>query len=259
MGTEDLVLAEHGDSVTLLTINRPKALNAINPALVEVLGRALAEIPPSSRAVVVTGAGEKAFVAGADIKAMADFTAIEGQRFSRDLHALGERMESMDVPVIAAVNGFALGGGCELLLSCDFAIASDNARFGLPEVGLGVIPGFGGTTRLVRRVGDARARQLIFTGAHVDAAEALRIGLVNEVVPQPELVERAKAIAGQIAKNAPLALALAKRSVRNAEETDLKSANLFEMHAFGMAFSTEDQKEGMKAFVDKRAPQWKGQ
>jgi enoyl-CoA hydratase len=248
----------HAEGVTTLTIDRPKALNALDPNLVEALGRALDAVPAETRAVVLTGAGEKAFVAGADIKAMAAFSAEDARAFSEKLHGVGRRLERLDVPVIAAVNGFCLGGGCELMLACDFAIAADNARFGQPEVGLGVIPGFGGTTRLGRRIGDARARQMIFTGETIDAAEALRVGLVTELHPLADLMDRARALAAKIAKNAPLAVAHAKRSARVGEETDLSTANAFETSAFALCFATEDQAEGMKAFMEKRPAAWKG-
>ncbi|MEL6186658.1 MAG: enoyl-CoA hydratase-related protein, partial [Myxococcota bacterium] len=195
----------------------------------------------------------------ADIKEMSAFEAEDGRRFSLALHRLGDLMEAVDVPVIAAVNGYALGGGCELLLACDFAIASEKASFGLPEVGLGVMPGFGGTTRLTRRVGEARARQMVFTGKPIDAVEAFRIGLVNEVVGHDELGDRVAAVAAQIRRNAPLSIAYAKRSLRHGAESDLKSANAFEAQTFGLCFATKDQKEGMTAFIEKRAPQWTGE
>ncbi len=258
MAEEAVLHIEHDGGVTTLTIDRPQALNAIDRAVVRSLSAALDALPAGTRSVIVTGAGPKAFAAGADIKAMADLSAHEARIFADELHGVGRRIERLEVPVFAAVNGFALGGGCELVLACDFAIAAENAKFGQPEVGLGVIPGFGGTTRLGRRIGDAMARQLLFTGALIDAEVALRVGLVTEVHPPDSLMPRAREIAAQIAKNAPLAVAQAKRSARIAEETDLATANAFEVQAFALCFSTEDQKEGMRAFVEKRPPAWKG-
>lgn len=250
------VAAEGG--ITRITIDRPKVLNALDEATLVELGRATEQLPEGTRAVVITGAGEKAFVAGADISAMAEYTPAQAEAFSRLGHRVMDGIEALDVPVIAAVNGFALGGGCELMLACDFAIASDNARIGLPEVTLGVTPGFGGTVRLHRRVGAARASQLLFTGSHVKAEEALRIGLVNEVVPQAELLDRVGAIAAKIAKNAPMAVTWAKRSGATALRAHPQVAGAFEQEIFGMCFSTEDQTEGMQAFLGKRAAEWKG-
>lgn len=258
MTGSDEVLVNHDEGVCLVTINRPKALNALNASVISGLQKAFSDLPESTRVVLLTGAGDRAFVAGADIKAMSSMTANEAVQFSKALHQVGQTIEGLNVPVIAVVNGFALGGGCELLLACDFALASDLSRFGQPEVGLGVIPGFGGTTRLTRRIGDASARQLVLTGAHVDAKEALRLGLVNEVVPGDQLMPRAQEVAAQIARNAPLAVQYAKQSLRHGEETDLNSANQFERHAFGLCFATEDQKEGMAAFIEKRTPKWRG-
>lgn len=252
------VRVEHADGTTVVTIDRPKALNALNADVIAGLDAALLALPAGTRAVILTGGGDKAFVAGADIKSMLEMTAAESEAFARNGHRLGRKIEELDVPVLAAVNGFALGGGCELMLACDFAIASESARFGQPEVGLGIIPGFGGTTRLGRRIGFGRARQLLVTGAQIDAAEALRVGLVNEVVPDDRLMPRAHEIAQQIIKNAPLAVAYAKRSARIAEETDLSTANAFEIAAFGLTFASDDRKEGMTAFVEKRKATWKG-
>lgn len=256
--SEAVVKSELEGSTFIVTIDRPKALNALDASVIAALTETFSAVPAEARAVVLTGAGEKAFVAGADIKAMLDMGAVEAERFSAQGHRLGKIMEELPVPIIAAVNGFALGGGCEMMLACDFAIASENARFGFPEVGLGVVPGFGGTTRLTRRIGNGMARQLLFTGSHVKAEEALRLGLVNEVVPLAGLMDRAKEIAAQIAKNAPLAVAYAKRCARIGEECNLDTANAYEVGTFGLLFSTADQKEGMAAFSEKRAPEWKG-
>lgn len=258
MTQESTVLAQTEGEITTLTINRPKALNALNSETLLALEAAIDALDPSCRVVIITGSGEKSFVAGADIKEMASLSAVEAARFAGIGHRVFARLESLEIPTIAAVNGFALGGGCELMLSCDFAIASDNARFGQPEVGLGVIPGFGGTVRLGRRVGPAMAKQLLYTGAPVKAPEALRIGLVNEVMPQAELMPRAQKIAQQIVKSAPLAVRWAKESCRMAAESNTWTACKFEQELFGLCFSTEDQTEGMGAFVEKRAASWKG-
>jgi enoyl-CoA hydratase len=257
MSYENLAVASH-NGVTRITIDRPKVLNALNRATLASLDRALSDLPEGTRVVVLTGAGEKSFVAGADIAEMAELPAPLAAQYAGEGQRILARLGELAVPVIAQVNGYALGGGLELVLACDFAIASDNARFGLPEVGLGVIPGFGGTIRLARKIGPAAARQLLYTGAQLKAEEALRAGLVNEVVPLAELTGRVDAIAAQIAKNAPLAVASAKRSARHAEETDLGTALAVESQLFGLCFATADQKEGMRAFLDKRPAQWTG-
>jgi enoyl-CoA hydratase len=259
MSAYENVLVETRGKTTRIAVNRPRALNALNRATLSELIAAFDALPAGTRVVVLTGAGEKAFVAGADIAEMADLTPSRAAAFSAMGHALGERIEGLDQPVIAEVNGYALGGGCELMLACDFAIAGDAAKFGQPEVGLGVIPGFGGTTRLGRRVGLARARQLVLTGDRLSAADALAWGLVNEVVPQAELRARVDALAERIAQNAPLAVAAAKRSTGAGAETDLTAANQFEQQLFALCFATADQKEGMRAFVEKRKAVWKGE
>jgi len=257
MSYENLAVASH-NGVTRITIDRPKVLNALNRATLASLDRALSDLPEGTRVVVLTGAGEKSFVAGADSAEMAELPAPLAAQYAGEGQRILARLGELAVPVIAQVNGYALGGGSELVLACDFAIASDNARFGLPEVGLGVIPGFGGTIRLARKIGPAAARQLLYTGAQLKAEEALRAGLVNEVVPLAELTGRIDTIAAQIAKNAPLAVASAKRSARHAEETDLGTALAVESQLFGLCFATADQKEGMRAFLDKRPAQWTG-
>lgn len=256
------LLVQDDDGVRVLTISRPKALNALSPAVIAELGRALQDTAAGAqdgriRALVITGAGEKAFVAGADIAAMADMTEEAARAFSRSGHAVLDALAALPIPVIAAVNGFALGGGCELALACDFIYASENAKFGQPEVKLGVIPGFGGTQRLSRRVGLSRALELCFTGDTIDAAEALRIGLVNRVVPAAELLPAAIATAKKIAAVGPLAVAAAKRVMLAGADLPLSQANALEIDAFAGLFATADQKEGMAAFLAKRKAEFK--
>lgn len=257
MTFENLLVETHG-AVTRITVNRPKALNALNRATLTELGRAIDGLPEGTRVVILTGAGEKAFVAGADIAEMVGLDAAGGTAFSRLGHQVMDRLERLDAVVIAEVNGFALGGGCELMLACDFAIASAHARLGQPEVKLGVTPGFGGTTRLLRRVGRARALQLLVTGDQLDAERAKAMGLVNEVVPKEELRARVDAVAQSIVECSPLAVAATKRAVRVAAEAELGTANAFEQEIFGQCFSTADQKEGMRAFTEKRKAAWSG-
>jgi enoyl-CoA hydratase len=231
----------------------------LNGELVRELSRAFAameELPP--RAVVLTGAGGKAFSAGVDIDELRNMTSVEAKRRADGGHALCSMIEALACPVIAAVGGFALGGGCELALACDFIYASEKAKFGQPEVNLGVIPGYGGTQRLARRVGLARARELIYTGAIIDAAKAFAIGLANEVIAQDDLLPRVRAVAEQIAEKAPLAVAQAKRVLLRGVPGNLTLANELEAQAFAALFGTEDQKEGMSAFVDKRKAAFHG-
>jgi enoyl-CoA hydratase len=256
MNSESPILVDASDKIVRITFNRPKALNALNAACLEALHAALDNIPDTVRVVILQGAGEKAFVAGADITQMASLSPVEAAAFASKGHAVGELLEKLDAIVIAQVQGFALGGGCEIALACDMIIAGEKAKFGQPEVSLGVTPGFGGTTRLVRQIGLHRALQLLCTGEVLRADRALAWGLVNEVVPQDELSGRVTALAEQICKNAPFAVASAKRSARRAAETDLATANAYERTIFGMCFSTADQKEGMQAFVEKRKPNW---
>ncbi|MFO0629829.1 MAG: enoyl-CoA hydratase-related protein [Polyangiales bacterium] len=236
--------------VGLVVIHRPEKLNAINEDVLTELQGAIEHLTAQAvRAVVLTGAGEKAFVAGADIAAMAEMSSAQAEAFARRGHSLGERMIEAPFPILAAVNGFALGGGCELALACDLIYASDKARFGLPEVTLGVIPGFGGTQRLARRVGVGKAREMVFTGAPIDAAEALAIGLADRVFPHDALRDEAMAAAARIAANAPRAVAYAKRARHAGENVPLGVARELETQAFGLCFATEDQKTGMRTFV----------
>jgi enoyl-CoA hydratase len=255
-----ILTQERDGNTVILTLNRPDKLNALNGELVAAIESAFAglEQDRSLRAVILTGAGEKAFAAGADIDAMKAMSPLEAQRLAELGHRAGARIEGLHVPVIAAVNGFALGGGCELALACDFIYASEKAKFGQPEVTLGVIPGFGGTQRLLRRVGAARARELCYTGAILSAADALLLGLVNLVVPHAELMAKAKATAELIASKGPLAVAACKQVIRHGEDMALTAANQLEVQAFSGLFGTADQKEGMHAFVEKRPAAFRG-
>jgi len=255
----ETLLIDRQDAVAEVTINRPDKLNALDATVIMELGRAVDELArQGAHAVVLTGAGEKAFVAGADIAAMSRMTAAEAKAFADAGHRLGFAIESAPFVAIAAVNGFALGGGCELALACDFIYASDRARFGQPEVNLGLIPGFGGTQRLARRVGLGRARELVFTGRQVTAEQALAIGLVNEVVPAGELRERARAVAREIAGKPPLAVAAAKRVMARGYDVGLDAACELEATAFATLFATEDMREGTAAFLTKRKAEFKG-
>ena len=248
---EYLKIEERG-MVAIMTINAPKSLNALNSAILGEMDDYLEEFDTQRfRCLIVTGEGEKSFVAGADISEMAPLGPEQGKTFGRRGAEVFRKLETLPVPVIAAVNGFALGGGCELAMACDIRICSENAKFGQPEVGLGIIPGFSGTVRLARLVGMGMAKQLIYTGKAIKADEALRIGLVNAVVPQTELMDKAMEIANQIAANAPLAVSAAKLCINTEYDMDAEEAIAFENQAFGMCFSTEDQKQGMKAFLEK--------
>ncbi len=261
MSTFETILVEDKGPIRLVTINRPKALNALNAQVVGELTQVVEDTAgePSVRGLVLTGGGDKAFVAGADIKAMSEMNPGEALGFAGRGHALGEELNAIGIPVIAAVNGFALGGGCELALACDFIYASHKARFGQPEVKLGVIPGFGGTQRMLRRVGLARALELCMTGEMIDAPEALRIGLANKVVEHDELVETALKTAGTIASMGPLAIAKVKEVLHEGANKPLEDANMQEQQAFAGLFATTDQKEGMAAFMAKRPAAFKGE
>ena len=253
MTTVDLVTVERTGAVATVTIQRPDKLNALNARVIAELTRVFTELAAAEdpvRCAILTGAG-KAFVAGADIAEMASLTTAEAKRFSDAGHALCALIEGLAFPVIAAVNGFALGGGCELALACDFIYAADVAKLGQPEVNLGVIPGFGGTARLTRRVGAARARELCYTGNLITAEQARDMGLVNAVFPAAELLLRARDTALTIASRAPLAVGAAKRVVLRGEALDLPAACELEAQAFSALFGTEDQRAGMKAFMEK--------
>jgi enoyl-CoA hydratase len=260
MAAYDNLRVEVDGFVATITIAREKALNALNRHTLSELSWALREVDADARirAVILTGAGDKAFVAGADIGEMQDLPAYEARGFAQAGRQVGDILEAMTKPVIAAVNGFALGGGTELALACDFIYASDRAKFGQPEVNLGVIPGFGGTQRLSRRIGVGRAMELILTGDVIGAEEALRIGLVNRVIPGAELLAETRKCADKIAQKGPLAIAYARRAVRKSQELDLPAGNDLEGELFALLFSTQDQKEGMKAFLAKRPAKFEG-
>lgn len=251
----EVVRVEVVEHVATITIHRPEKLNALDPTIVRELTDAFLSV--TARCAILTGEG-KAFVAGADIAAMQSMTAAEAKRFADAGHRLGAVIEEAAFPTIAAVNGFALGGGCELALACDFILASDKAKFGQPEVKLGVIPGFGGTQRLARRVGVGHARQLCFTGDILSAEEARAIGLVNAVYPADALLREAGAIASRIASQGPLAVAAAKRVMLRGADVPLPVANELEAQAFAALFGSDDQREGMRAFVDKKQATFKG-
>ena len=260
MSWQNLLLEQTEPGIYLLTLNRPQALNVLNATTLDELARAIAQVnaDPGARALLITGAGEKAFVAGGDIGEMQSLTADQARAFSekgmRALHAL----EALPVPVIALVQGYALGGGCELAMACDWIIASERAVFGQPEVNLGIPPGFGGTQRLARLVGRARALELVTTARQVKAGEALAIGLVMEVVPAAELRARGMAVARMIAAKGPVAVRLAKQAVHRGQDLDLANACAYETAAFALAFATADQREGMDAFLAKRAARFSG-
>ena len=242
-------------AVAVLTIDRPKALNALNPEVLADLKAAFEGIDQNAvRCVVLTGAGDKSFVAGADIGSMSTMTKAEGEAFGKLGNDIFLMIESFPLPVIAAVNGFALGGGCELAMSCDIRICSDNAMFGQPEVGLGITPGFGGTQRLPRLVGMGMAKQLLYTARNIDANEALRIGLVNAVHPQADLMEAALKMANGIAKNAPIAVRGCKKAVNEGMQVSIDKGVEIEEKIFGGCFETHDQVEGMACFLSREKP-----
>jgi enoyl-CoA hydratase len=259
----ETIRIEVDGALAVVTVAREAALNALSSKVIAELTAAVGELEVSIdiRCVIVTGAGDKAFVAGADIAEMRDLTPLQAQAFAEMGGALAQSIEISEKPWIAAVNGFALGGGCELALACDFVHASERAKFGQPEVKLGIIPGFGGTQRLARRVGVAKAKELCMTGDPVDAAEALRIGLADAVWPHGELLGKVKELALRIAANGPLAVAEVKRLVHEGQSATLEHAIGLEQRSFGLLFGTADQREGMSAFVakPKRKAVFKGQ
>ncbi|MDD3894365.1 MAG: short-chain-enoyl-CoA hydratase [Syntrophomonadaceae bacterium] len=258
--TYENLLIEKESATAFLYVNRPKAMNALNKDTLLEMKDAITRISndPEIDVLIITGAGEKAFVAGADIAYMQSLTAVEGREFGALGQEVFRMIEAMEKPVIAAVNGFALGGGCELAMCCDFRIASTKAKFGQPEVGLGITPGFGGTQRLPRLVGSGMAKQMLYTADIINASEALRIGLVNNVVNPEDLIGHVKDIAQRIISKSKLAVRFSKVAANEGMQTDIDRAMTIEADLFGLCFSTEDQKEGMSAFIDKRSPRFVG-
>jgi len=256
----ETLLYEKRDGVAIVVVNRPDKLNALNQTVMKDLGACFAAIRDDDhvRAVILTGAGEKAFVAGADINELAVQTPVEGKETSLGGQGILDAIENLGKPVIAAVNGYALGGGCELAMACTLRIASENARFGQPEVKLGIIPGYAGTQRLPRLVGKGLAHQMILTGDPITAAEAYRIGLVNQVVPLGELIPAAEALARKIMANAPLAVKFAMEAVNHGMEMTAEQGQFLEATLFGLCCTTADMKEGTRAFLEKRPAKFTG-
>lgn len=248
----EFITYEQDGFVGVMTINRPKALNALNSQVLAEIDEALDAIDlNTTRCLILTGAGEKSFVAGADIGEMSTLTKAEGEAFGKKGNEVFRKLETLPIPTIAAVNGFALGGGNEIAMSCDIRICSDNALFGQPEVGLGITPGFGGTQRLARIIGVGKAKELIYTAFNIKADEAYRVGLVNAVYPQAELMDAAKKMAAKIAKNAPIAVRACKKAINDGLQVDMDQAIVVEEKLFGSCFETEDQVDGMTAFLNK--------
>ncbi|HJA94662.1 MAG TPA: enoyl-CoA hydratase/isomerase family protein [Candidatus Eisenbergiella merdipullorum] len=249
----EYIVYEQKGAYAVITISREKALNALNSQVLEELDATLDAVNLDEvRCLIITGAGQKSFVAGADIGEMSTLTKAEGEAFGKKGNDIFRKIETFPIPVIAAVNGFALGGGCEISMSCDIRICSDNAVFGQPEVGLGITPGFGGTQRLARLVGPGMAKQMIYTARNIKADEAYRIGLVNAVYPQEELMAAAEKMAAGIAKNAPIAVRNCKKAINEGLDADMDEAVTIEEKLFGDCFESYDQKEGMAAFLEKR-------
>jgi enoyl-CoA hydratase len=250
------LLVEDIGGIVVVTINRPTALNALNRAVLGELEAAFAALSrdKSIRVVIITGSGTKAFVAGADIAEMQNMSPAAARNFAKYGQGIFAALERLPQPVIAAINGFALGGGCELAMACDIRIAAENAKFGQPEIGLGITPGFGGSQRLPRLIGEGRAKELLFTADVIDAADALRIGLVNKIVPVGQVLEAATAMARKIATRSPVAIGYCKTAIREGQNSELDSAIAYEAEVFGLCFADTDQSEGMTAFIEKRAP-----
>ena len=248
------IIVEKENHIATVTINRPKALNSLNKETLLEIVCCFEELAKDqgTKVVIITGAGEKSFVAGADISFMQRLNAQEGRAFGKLGHKVANTIENLPQPVIAAINGFALGGGCELALACDMRFASENAKFGQPEVNLGVIPGFGGTQRLPRLIGKGLANELLFSGNIIDAAEALRIGLINRIYPQEDLLAECRKLAETISSRGPGAVRLCKEAVNNGIEIDLTRGCGYEADLFALCFASEEQKEGMAAFLEKR-------
>jgi len=247
------------EGIAQVVINRPEVLNSLNDQVIQELGEIFAELEKNNevRAIILTGEGTKAFAAGSDITEMKQFSVMKAREFALRVYRTQAKIETIPKPVIAAVNGFALGGGCELMMSCDIRIASSNAKFGQPEIKLGIIPGGGGTQRLPRLIGIGRAKELVFTGELIDAKRAYEIGLVNKVVPPERLMEEAQKIASKIASKSLPILRLAKEALNYGYSMDLEKALEFEIECFGHCFNTEDHVEGISAFIEKRKPSFK--
>ena len=250
---------EHNEGITVLKISAPKSLNALNSTILKELDDFVGHLDAQTRVLIITGDGEKSFVAGADISEMAHLNEPQGLEFGRLGAQVFHRIELLPIPVIAAVNGFALGGGCELAMACDIRIASSKAKFGQPEVGLGIIPGFSGTYRLPKLIGQGYAKEMIYTGKVIRADEALRIGLVNAVYEPEELMGKAMEMAAMMLKNAAIAIRLAKQSINEGYDLDADDAIALENKLFGQCFATKDQKEGMDAFLNKRPAAFTGE
>ncbi len=258
--TYETISLNQKENITILTIQRPKSLNALNSEVLKELSQALSDFEqqPESKVCIITGAGEKAFVAGADISEMVDKTPIEAQAFCRLGQEVFLKIETIEKPILAAVNGFALGGGCELVLACDLVFASENARFGQPEIDLGVIPGFGGTQRLPKAIGMRRAKELIYLGKAIDAQRAYEIGLVTSVFSADQLLSEVEAIAQKLVKKPAFALSQAKKAIQEGISLDIHTGLSLEKEAFSMTFASEDRREGMQAFIEKRKPSFLG-
>jgi enoyl-CoA hydratase len=254
------IIFEANEGIATITFNRPKALNALNGALLEEFCRALDEIAADEniRVLILTGAGDKAFVAGADISELATFDSLKAKAFARRGHDIISRLQQLPIAVIAAVNGFALGGGTEISIACDFIYASENAKFGQPEINLGVIPGFGGTQRLPRLIGTNMAKELIFTGKMISAAEALQLGLANKVVPHDSLMDEVLKTAAVIATKGKVSLREAKQAINKGMDIDLANGCGIEIDAFSLCYASPDAKEGTGAFLEKRKAEFKG-
>ncbi len=257
---ENIILESLNNGIYCLTVNRPKQMNALNQATIAEITAAIAVVKDNARARVLlfTGAGEKAFIAGADISQFKGLSSLDARELGLAGQNIARQLEQLDIPVIAVVNGFALGGGCELAMACDWIIASDNAKFGQPEINLGIMPGFGGSQRLMRLVGKAMAMELCMTGRMVDAEESSRLGLVNQVYARGELMDAAMKLATTLSQKAPIALKFIKQVLRDGQNMSLDNACTLEAELFSLCFSTEDQEEGVAAFLEKRSAKFKG-